>query len=951
MTVDNDREYFDDPAEGGESADDWFFDLPQGAWERQEAKRRQLRDRLLSQAGEVEPPPPRKNPLDKAAKEPEPKHEEKRSRWGLFRRHHDDQALEETAPAFRAEDFVMGAEPESPPARPTFEAAPETDARGAGWDDQPATAQQHDERPVSLWDAALQQTEDPLEAMRRWATGHRDDTAQETASLEDADAPPGAQHRDPVWAEPLTAAHNEAADAAQRWSRAGIHHIEDADEPPLAELDPIAPESIISEAEDDFEPWAKELLEADEEPPPHSKEKRGILGKLFGRGDEHEPDIDEVIAHAETEGSWTPASDEPSPAREAAPDEATLSFEKPPEPEAAVGLSSDPWAEFLRARAREQDPEARPTGAEEPDSPPFAKGSSIGESADAAASIPRVEEPAPAVEANRGGWRTWDADSEDVPCDPADATERVALEPLAALGEDKPHGDEDTEDETPRAESEAPASAWDGWSSLDESTASEPSREWDEPADEPEPATSVSAWDNWDAGAGSPDEAGSAATIGPADEPEPAPRAYAWDNWDASSEAAREPVTTPASDDESARDDVWDAIAAEQTEDEVGVFLRAPGVLGGRRLHRQPAANDDDAGFPTDDELADQPAGEPEPDEPAARTERGEQAWVLEGDEEDIIVRAFEEHAATAIDEDDASLSPEHDTSLQELLGEDVTPDTSIDDDPWTPHRVVEAEDEIVANFMGDDGGDDVDAWHEDGPPWNRDTATRGDEPARPRGSRSKTLVRELVETGLLALLVFLAVRASFQNFRVEGESMYPTLEDGQYVIVNKLVYSEVDMDRLSDFVPIIKAEEGEKRHVFHGAQRGDIVVFHSPRDPSEDLIKRVIAVPGETIEILDGKVYVNDRLLEEPYITTPWHGNHPKILIPEDQYFVMGDNRNNSQDSRSPQVGLVHADMIVGKVALSYWPAGKFGFGPGGGAVLTDELRPAAVAAAPPGE
>ena len=201
------------------------------------------------------------------------------------------------------------------------------------------------------------------------------------------------------------------------------------------------------------------------------------------------------------------------------------------------------------------------------------------------------------------------------------------------------------------------------------------------------------------------------------------------------------------------------------------------------------------------------------------------------------------------------------------------------------------------------------------------------------RAKRRRILTRELVETGLLALLVFLSVRASFQNFRVEGQSMYPTLEDGQFIIVNKLLYSEIDLDKLNDFVPVIEAEEGETRHIFHGPERGDIVVFNSPRESEEDLIKRVIGLPGETVEIVNGQVFIDDFLLEEPYIDGAWNDSRPKVLIPEGQYFVLGDNRNNSQDSRSPQIGLIPEEMIIGKAMLTYWPLGSFGFAPNGGA------------------
>ena len=194
---------------------------------------------------------------------------------------------------------------------------------------------------------------------------------------------------------------------------------------------------------------------------------------------------------------------------------------------------------------------------------------------------------------------------------------------------------------------------------------------------------------------------------------------------------------------------------------------------------------------------------------------------------------------------------------------------------------------------------------------------------------KGRHLVRGIVETTLLAILVFLAVRASFQNFRVEGNSMYPTLEDGQFLLVTKLVYSEVNMDKLSNFLPFIDAEEDERRSVFHGPERGDIVVLHDPRRPDQDLIKRVIGLPGETVEIKQGNVYINDFLLDEPYISTDWNDSRARLSIPEDHYYILGDNRNNSLDSRSPQVGLIPGELIVGKALLNYWPLDKFGLAP----------------------
>jgi signal peptidase I len=197
------------------------------------------------------------------------------------------------------------------------------------------------------------------------------------------------------------------------------------------------------------------------------------------------------------------------------------------------------------------------------------------------------------------------------------------------------------------------------------------------------------------------------------------------------------------------------------------------------------------------------------------------------------------------------------------------------------------------------------------------------------RRRRTRTIVRELTETGLLALIVFLGVRASLQNFKVDGSSMFPTLHNGQFLIVNKLVYTEIDTKTLGKFLPFVDSGTSSKRSMFHGPQRGDIVVLVDPQRSTTDLVKRIIGLPGDSLEIVDGKVYINGQLLIEPYIKTAWHDTKPKVEIPAGEYFVMGDNRDNSLDSRSSQVGLIPADHIIGKALLSYWPADQFGLAP----------------------
>lgn len=177
----------------------------------------------------------------------------------------------------------------------------------------------------------------------------------------------------------------------------------------------------------------------------------------------------------------------------------------------------------------------------------------------------------------------------------------------------------------------------------------------------------------------------------------------------------------------------------------------------------------------------------------------------------------------------------------------------------------------------------------------------QADEQTRPR---VRSVVRELVETVLLTLLIYVLVRHFlFENYRVVGHSMDPTLEDEQYLVVNKLGYR------------------------LHEPQRGDIVVFYDPRSSDRKLIKRVIGLPGEVLEIRQGQVIIDEQSLDEGYIPDPGRYSVPPTPIPADHYFVLGDNRNNSSDSRS--WGVLDAGKIVGKASFTYWPVRLWGAAP----------------------
>ena len=149
----------------------------------------------------------------------------------------------------------------------------------------------------------------------------------------------------------------------------------------------------------------------------------------------------------------------------------------------------------------------------------------------------------------------------------------------------------------------------------------------------------------------------------------------------------------------------------------------------------------------------------------------------------------------------------------------------------------------------------------------------------------------------LVAIGIFFISRATVQSFVVLGHSMNPSLEDGQRILVDKVLY------RIRE------------------PRQGEVIVFEPPPGMHEDLIKRIIAAPGDTIEIRDGMVIVNGFVMSEPYIMESPGYSMDEEEIPEGEYFVLGDNRNNSNDSH--RWGTVPQEDIVGKAWLSIWPPG----------------------------
>lgn len=158
--------------------------------------------------------------------------------------------------------------------------------------------------------------------------------------------------------------------------------------------------------------------------------------------------------------------------------------------------------------------------------------------------------------------------------------------------------------------------------------------------------------------------------------------------------------------------------------------------------------------------------------------------------------------------------------------------------------------------------------------------------------------IKDWVVAILIAVVLAFFIRYFIvELYLVEGPSMRPTLENHERLVVNKFIYR------------------------FKAPERGEVLIFKYPKDQSRDFIKRVIAVPGDTIEIKDGRVFVNGELQNETFILSKTRGSYPLATVPEGHVFVMGDNRNNSEDSRFADVGFVPYDLIKGKAIMVFWP------------------------------
>ena len=181
------------------------------------------------------------------------------------------------------------------------------------------------------------------------------------------------------------------------------------------------------------------------------------------------------------------------------------------------------------------------------------------------------------------------------------------------------------------------------------------------------------------------------------------------------------------------------------------------------------------------------------------------------------------------------------------------------------------------------------------------------------------TAVREILEALAMAVVAFILIQGSIQNFRVEGSSMSPTLEGQQYLLVNKLIYTRIDLARLSRIIPFWNVDPAVPSYPLRPPRAREIIVFHSPENPDRDFVKRVIGTPGDEVEIIDGQVRVNGALFPEWYLKNIGSDTIGPVRLGEREYFVLGDNRRYSNDSRD--WGIVPEQNIVGQVWIVYWP------------------------------
>lgn len=214
----------------------------------------------------------------------------------------------------------------------------------------------------------------------------------------------------------------------------------------------------------------------------------------------------------------------------------------------------------------------------------------------------------------------------------------------------------------------------------------------------------------------------------------------------------------------------------------------------------------------------------------------------------------------------------------------------------------------------------------------NEENGENADQEAPPQSPRTgfKAILLDILETLLLTIIIYAVLSTFIGRYKVLSVSMEPNLYEGQYLLISK------------------------QTHKIWPLRRGDVVVFQFPRDPKKNYIKRVIGLPGEKVGLDNGKLYINDEFISEPWSSGQTRGTLRQWELGEDEYFVMGDNRSNSSDSRA--WGPVNSQMIIGKALFCYWPIECWGLIKNGPkptpipvtpfeSILTDPLLPAGTA------
>lgn len=166
---------------------------------------------------------------------------------------------------------------------------------------------------------------------------------------------------------------------------------------------------------------------------------------------------------------------------------------------------------------------------------------------------------------------------------------------------------------------------------------------------------------------------------------------------------------------------------------------------------------------------------------------------------------------------------------------------------------------------------------------------------SQPHRTGLKAILFDILETLLLTIVIYAGLSTFIGRYKVLSVSMEPTLHEGQYLLISK------------------------QTHKIWPLRRGDVIVFQYPRNLQKNYIKRVVGLPGERVEFRNGKLHINDEFTPEPWLSKQMQGASGQWHLGEDEYFVMGDNRNNSSDSRT--WGAVNSQHIIGKAVFCYWP------------------------------